>query len=167
MKTGLSQPCGHCWVFQMCWHSECSCACMCAKLPQSCLTLCNPMDSSSPGSSVHGILQARILGWAAISFSRGSFWPRDWIHISWSLALAGGFFTTEPPGNTWTYILGVHNSTYNNGLGLKAPEDLWVRRVLLIIYCSIKDVIDEHQICVHRFVMLHTDSTNECGLIQK
>ena len=39
---------------------------------QSCLTLCNPMDCSLPGSSVHGILQARILEWVAIPFSRGS-----------------------------------------------------------------------------------------------
>ena len=39
---------------------------------QSCQTLCNPMDCSSPGSSVHGILQARILEWIAIPFSRGS-----------------------------------------------------------------------------------------------
>ena len=40
---------------------------------QSCLTLCNPMDCSLPGSSVHGILQARLLEWVAISFSRGIF----------------------------------------------------------------------------------------------
>ena len=44
---------------------------------QSCLTLCDPVDCSPPGSSVHGILQARILGWVAISFSRGSSQPRD------------------------------------------------------------------------------------------
>ena len=37
-----------------------------------------PRDYSPPGSSVHGILQARVLEWVAISFSRGSFWPRDW-----------------------------------------------------------------------------------------
>ena len=43
----------------------------------SCLTLCDPMDYSPPGSSVHGILRARILEWVAISFSRGSSWPRD------------------------------------------------------------------------------------------
>ena len=43
---------------------------------------CNPMDCSLPGSSVHGISQARILEWVAISFSRGSSWPRDWTHIS-------------------------------------------------------------------------------------
>jgi len=47
------------------------------EVTQSCLTLCDPMDSSPPGSSVHGILQARILEWAAIPFSRGSSQPRD------------------------------------------------------------------------------------------
>ena len=56
------------------------------------------MDCSPPGSSVHGILQARILEWVAISFSRGSPPPRNRIHVSWSPALAGEFFTTEPPG---------------------------------------------------------------------
>jgi len=40
-----------------------------AKLLQSCLTLCNPRDSSPPGSSVHGIFQARVLEWGAIAFS--------------------------------------------------------------------------------------------------
>ena len=48
---------------------------MCA---QSCPTLCNPVDCGPPGSSVHGIFQARILEWVAISFSRGPSWPRDW-----------------------------------------------------------------------------------------
>ena len=47
-----------------------------------CLTLCDPMDCSPLGSSVHGILQARILQWVAISSSRGSSWPRDQTHIS-------------------------------------------------------------------------------------
>ena len=44
--------------------------------------LCDPMDCSSPGSSVHGVSQARILEWVAISFSRGSSWPRDQTRIS-------------------------------------------------------------------------------------
>ena len=47
-----------------------------------CLTLCYPMDCSPPGSSVHGIFQARTLGWVAISYPRGSSWPRDWTHNS-------------------------------------------------------------------------------------
>ena len=58
---------------------------------QSCLTLCDPMDCSPPGSSVHGISQARILEWVAISFSRGSSRPRDRI---WDFCIAGRFSTT-------------------------------------------------------------------------
>ena len=51
-------------------------------ITQSCLTLCDLMDCIPPGSSVHGISQARRLEWVAISFSRGSFWPKDRIHVS-------------------------------------------------------------------------------------
>ena len=51
--------------------------CVRAQSLQSCLTLCNPMDCSPPGSSVHGILQARILEWVAMSSSRGSSPLRD------------------------------------------------------------------------------------------
>ena len=57
---------------------------------QSCPTLCDPMDCSPPGSSVHGILQARILEWFSISFSRGFSWSRDWTQVS---CIAGRFFT--------------------------------------------------------------------------
>ena len=53
-----------------------------SEVAQSCPTLCNPMDCSLPGSSVHGILQARILEWVAISFSRGSSRPRDRTQVS-------------------------------------------------------------------------------------
>ena len=52
-------------------------SCMCAKSFQSCPTLCDPMDHSLPGSSVHGVLQARILEKVAISSFRGSSQPRD------------------------------------------------------------------------------------------
>ena len=55
---------------------------VCVLITQSCLTLCDPMNCSPPGSSVHGISQARKLELAAISFSRGSSWPRDQIHVS-------------------------------------------------------------------------------------
>ena len=50
---------------------------------QSCLTLCHPMDCSPPGSSAHGIFQARILEWVATAFSRGSSQPRDRTSISY------------------------------------------------------------------------------------
>ena len=52
------------------------------EVAQLCLTLCNPLDCSLPGSSFHGIFQARILEWVAISFSRGSSRPRGWIRVS-------------------------------------------------------------------------------------
>ena len=57
---------------------------------QSYLTLCDPMDCSSPGSSVHGILLARILDWVAMHSSRGSSRPRDGTQVS---HIAGRFFT--------------------------------------------------------------------------
>ena len=57
-------------------------ACMPAKLLQSCLTLCDPMDCSLLSSFVHGILQARILEWIAMPSSRGSSPPRDRTHVS-------------------------------------------------------------------------------------
>ena len=54
----------------------------CAKLLQSCPTVCDPIDCSPPGSSVHGILQAGILEWLAMPSSRGSFQTRDWTIVS-------------------------------------------------------------------------------------
>ena len=73
-------------------------ACVYARLLQACLTLCDPVDYSSLGSSVHGILQARILEWVAMPSSMGSSLPRDWTYISYILCIAGGFFTTSA---TW------------------------------------------------------------------
>ena len=72
----------------------CACICLCiyitymyiciwrSEVTQSCLTLCDPIDCSLLCSSVHGIFQGRVLEWVAISFSRGSSWPRDWIQVS-------------------------------------------------------------------------------------
>ena len=67
----------------------------CMSVPQWCLILCDPMDCSPPGSSVHGIPQARLLEWLPCP-SLGDF-PIPGIEFM-SPALAGGFFTTEPPG---------------------------------------------------------------------
>ena len=68
----------------------CVCVCVCVLVIQSCPTLCDPMDCSLPGSSVHGISQARILEWIAISFSRESSQLRDQTCVS---CIAGRFFT--------------------------------------------------------------------------
>ena len=61
-----------------------------SEVDQLCPTLCNPMDCSLPDSSVHGIFQARVLEWIAISSSRGSSQPRDQTQVS---HIAGRFFT--------------------------------------------------------------------------
>ena len=66
-----------------------------AKLPQSCLTHCNTMDHSVAGSSIHGILQVRILEWVAMPSSRESSWPGIKPALLMSPALAGRFFTTS------------------------------------------------------------------------
>ena len=65
----------------------------------SCFSLCNPMDCSQPGSSVHGILQARVLEWVTIPISRGYSWPRDWTQVS---CLVGRFFTIWATREAWT-----------------------------------------------------------------
>ena len=68
---------------------------------QSCPALCGPIDRSLPGSSAHGISQARTLELVALSFSRGCSPPRDWTHIFWS---ASRFFTAETPGKLFILI---------------------------------------------------------------
>ena len=85
-------------------------SCMCAKSLQSCLTLWDPIDCSLPGSSVHGILQARLLEWVVTPSFRESFRPKDRTCISCISCIAGRFLTTEPPGkipNKVEIILGM------------------------------------------------------------
>ena len=65
------------------------------EVAQSCPTLCDPMDCSPPGSSIHGILQARILEWVAISFSRGSSQPRDQTQVSCIAGRRFNFWATR------------------------------------------------------------------------
>ena len=67
-----------------------------SEVSQLCPTLCNPMDCSLPGSSFHGIFQARILEWVAISFSRGYSQPRDW---TWVSSMQADSLSSELPGN--------------------------------------------------------------------
>jgi len=76
----------------------CVCVCVCLLVAQSCPTLCDPMGCSPPGSSVHGILQVRILEWAAIPFCRASSQSRDQTQVS---CIAGRFFTICGEGNVY------------------------------------------------------------------
>ena len=88
---------------------------------QSCRTLCDPTDRSPPGSSVHVILQARILEWVAVPFSRGSSQPRDQTQIS---CIVSRFFTIwaarEVPGVSVKSLLSLSSeplpSNHSNGL---------------------------------------------------
>ena len=72
------------------WWSPYICMKVKSEVTQSCLTLCDLMDCSLPGSSVLGIFRARVLEWVATSFSRGSAQPRDW---TWVSCIAGRCFT--------------------------------------------------------------------------
>ena len=72
------------------YRGVCVCVCVCL-VTQLYLSLCDLMDCSLPSSSVHGILQARILEWVAIPFARESSQTRDWTQVS---QIAGGFFTS-------------------------------------------------------------------------
>ena len=107
-------------ISQGAWKSMCV-AYMKVSVTQSCLTLWDPMDCSPPGS-VHGISQARILEWVAISFSRGSCQSRDRTQVSYT---AGRFFTVWATRKTPTYMRGLINACWN-----KTPLKLHLRILL-------------------------------------
>ena len=99
-------------------------------------SLCDPMDYSQPGSSVHGIIQARILEWVAMPSSRGSSRLTDRTRISWGSWTAGGFFTAEPLGKPITlnitqqflsdnnfHILSYMLKPYYTDIIFLAPQD--------------------------------------------
>ena len=108
-------------------------------ITQSSPTLCDPMDSSLPDSSAHEILQARILEWLAISFSRGSSRPRG---RTWVSCIAGRFFTiwaTRESLSILAYLVGRKNFTWEsrpkyldtsqaNTRWLLLHSDLWNNR---------------------------------------
>ena len=81
-----------------------------SEVAQSCPTLCDPMDYSLPGSSVHGILQARTLEWFAMPFSRRSSQPRDW---AWVSCTAGRLFTIGATRETPVVLACFYFSLYN------------------------------------------------------
>ena len=118
------------------WRSEVS---------QSCPTLCDPMGCSLPGFSIHGIFQARVLEWLAISFSRGSSRPRDWTQVSriggrrfnlWATRKAHGSKWVKSLSRVWLCAtpwtvayyappsMGFSRQEYWSGLPFPSPEDL-------------------------------------------
>ena len=98
-------------ILQNYYYLSCVCVCLCACTRshthththththiQSCPTLCNPLDCSPPGSSVHGIFWARILEWVAISSSPGDLPDPGIVPTPLAPPALAGFFTTAPPG---------------------------------------------------------------------
>ena len=86
-----------------------------------CLTLCDAMDCSPPGSSVHGVSQARVLELGATSFFRGPSRPRDGTHVSYNM---GRFFTVE--------LLGKPAMEYYSArkrMKFCPPEKKWTKRI--------------------------------------
>ena len=103
---------------------------------QLCPTLCDSMDCSPPGPRLHGILQARILEWAAIHFSRGSSWPRYW---AWVSCIAGGFFTiwATREAHVCTYIyVNIHKHIYT-AKHMKIHENIFTQlRIHIYIFLN-------------------------------
>ena len=118
--------CSHLPVFAcVCCHKPRTvwevCVCVCVLVAQLCLTVCDPMDCSLPGFSVHGVLQTRILEWVSIPFSKGSSWsgshallanslpsepqrkPSVWGTRSWEMK--GKSFPIQVSAETWLWYL--------------------------------------------------------------
>ena len=100
-------------VFLLCQNSR-VCVCVCAR-SLSRVQLCDPMDCSPPGSSVHGIFQARTLEWAVISSSRGFSWSRDWTHVSCTGKRILYHWVTLTLWPWWHFWTDIFSSTHNNG----------------------------------------------------
>ena len=108
----------------------CVCVCVCAcSVAQLCLILCDPMDCSLPGSSVHGISRQEY--WSGLPFPSPGDLPDPGIELE-SPALAGRFFTTEPRGMPILYIILCicqsptflkHSLTSSSGAGILKPKD--------------------------------------------
>ena len=102
---------------------------MWSDVAQSCPTLCDPMDCSLPGSSIHGIFQARVLDWIAISFSRRSSWLRDWTRVSHSVGRHFTIWATREAAAShrttrWVEQLSSRRSR-NENLHPKPQSQLW------------------------------------------
>ena len=92
---------------------------------QSCLALHNPLDYSLPGSSVHEILQARILEKVVIPFSKGSSQPRDWTYVS---CIAGRFYHLSHQGNQTLSLIREVRKCINKRKAVKQDKALMVSK---------------------------------------
>ena len=144
--------------------------------PQSCVTVCDPVDCRPPGSSVHGILQARILEWVAISFSRGSSQPSDWTQVS---CTAGRFFTiwatkedlTHPNlmlGRTFLLLIEtgqIHGQLIIESKGKKSPKYKMVKKRSHYYFLPLRSVSGFSSRYVWMWELDHKLSTKELMLL--
>ena len=113
------------WYQPRCSFSTSSLVRACS-VTQSCPTLCNPVDCSPPASSVHGVLQARILEWVSISSSRGSSWLRDQTLVSCVSCIGRQIFfpPLSHPGSPLPWLNGDNNQTNFIVLWWKLNEEI-------------------------------------------
>ena len=129
------------------WVSRFLCSCL---MTQSRPTLCSPMDYSLPGSSVHGILQARILEWVAISSSRGASRLGMEPVSPVSPALASSFFTAEPPGKRGQTQAPCIGSVEHLPLDHQGSPKLY----LLYFECNLKITVPTNNIMVLVYIYI-------------
>ena len=120
---------------------------------QSCLTICDPVDCSLPGSSVHGILQARILKWIVIPFSRGSSQPRDRTQISCIAATRGA--PVFLPGN-----FHGQRSLVDYSLWSRKELDTTEQLILSLFWSPSQSPLLKRPLCLHTiFLAMHFSSS--------
>ena len=129
-------------------------------ITQSCPALCNSLDCSPPGSSVHGISQARVLEWVAISFPRESFHPEIKPASLVSPSLAGGFFTTMPPRQSTTNYCDLNYLFDRTFLDSKQRELATSRKMTDIISAKNKNLSLITSWCLKIFLMSSVILTN-------
>ena len=107
------------------------------KVAQACLTLCNTMDCSLPVSSAHGILQAGVLEWVAIPFSRGSFQARNQTEVSW---MAGRLPAELSGKKIYDKIDSARKLRYRRGLTVLRQYE-----IILWTHCVLDPVLHMYQ----------------------
>ena len=115
----------------------------------SCIWLCDTMDCTLPGFSVHGILQARILEWVSMPYSRGPSRLRD---QTWVSCIAGRFFTTEQPGKL-VYLDYKLRDLYHIGVGSFHPPALTMKGPLLTLDQTNEDYLKTPEARLSRWVV--------------
>ena len=145
MKTDLFQSCGHCWVFQICWHIECSTFTASSLriwnrstgIPSRPLALLqDPTDFT-----VHRILQVGILEWVAVPFSRGSFQHRDRTQVShicrWILYQLSHQWSSQTCKHAKIWILGSIPILLNSNNGVELMS-MWLNKLSMWLQCTLK-----------------------------